>query len=155
EKLRAYAVPGGAKVRVGSGIGASFDIDRLAPIVAFERAVEREPNALYFGDRAESLLQGLVQRRQFLWRISRALWVDVYHIAIRGLNTEILMLQVVKTLRKQSGANEENQRQRRLHDDERFLRQRGVIARSTVDAAQSLGGIGVRRDPRGRHAERH
>ncbi len=60
------------------------------------------------------------------------------------------MLHVEQAARKQTGARQQNDRQCRLHDDERFLRERRLVARAAIGAAQGFRRIGVRGEPRGR-----
>ena len=90
---------------------------RLAPVVALQRAVKCQPNALDARYGAELLFHLLVQGRKRRRFISGARGIQVQDITICGLNPEILMFQVAQRLGKQAGAHQQHQRQGRLKDD--------------------------------------
>ena len=75
------------------------------------------------------------------------------HVAVGGGDAEILVLKIGQRLGHQDCAGEQDQRQRSLKDDQRFLRQRGAITGGAVDAAQRFGRLSMRRHPGGRDAE--
>src|SRR5215469_3195189 len=114
-------------VVVGARLRAPLDANALAPIVAFENAVEPKPYALHVGNRAESFLQRLVKRGQLIDGVARATRINVYDIPVHRLESEILVLKIVQTSREHARADEENERERSLYHDERFLWQRRTI----------------------------
>src|SRR6202789_96040 len=146
EEVRADAIPRRVVVIVGSGRGASCYVDSFAPVVSFKRAVEREADALDAGQRFELLLELLIERGKRLCRVACTCRVEMEDVAIVGLEAEILMLHVAKTLGEEACSDEQHKRERGLKYDEGFLRQRCTVARGTVAASQRLRRIGMRCD---------
>ena len=153
EKAWTHPVPGGA--RIGSCRRASGKFDALAPVVAFQCAIQRQANALYAGKSRKRLLQPLIESGQPGDRVTGARRVQMQHIPVRRLNAKVLMLQVPQRLRQQPRTHQQHQRQRCLKNNQGFLRQRSTIARRPVHTPQRFRRIGVRADPRRHDAEHH
>ena len=75
------------------------------------------------------------------------------HVAVGRDDAEVLVLQVGERLGHQDRAGKQHHRQRGLNDNQRFLRQRGAVARGAAHAAQRLGRLRMEREPCRRRAE--
>ena len=140
-------------IRVGRRRRLAFDEDGFAPVVAFHRTVERKADLADSGDGAERFVNLAVKSVELSGLVSSHLRIDVDDVAIGGLKTEILAVHVVQTLREQSGSGEQDERQRCLGHDERFLRPSAALPGGTPGAAKSLGGSGLGGDPCRSHSK--
>ena len=64
-----------------------------------------------------------------------------------ALEPDILVLKPPQALQQKDRAGYQHQRQRRLHDDQYFLRQSGSMGRRTARAPQRLSRVRMRRNP--------
>ena len=131
----------------------AFDVNRLSPVVAFHRAIERETDAAHAGDRCEIVVELAVEGIELGRFVSRHLRIDVQDVAVCGLEPELLMLHISQALRQQSRSAQQHQRQRRLCDDQRLLGPAHALPGGTVGSAQRVGGICRGRHPRWSDAE--
>src|SRR6516164_1492683 len=61
EELRTDAVPRGTVMCISSGYRAAFNVHALAPVIAFQRAIQSQPYALHSRYCTELLFEPLIQ----------------------------------------------------------------------------------------------
>ena len=120
----------------------------LAPVVAFQRTIHSHAHAGDAGQRGEAIFDLAIERGQAIDGIARAGRIEMQHVAVGSGDAEVLMLQVGERFGHQNGSGEQDQGERGLKYDQSFLRQRRAVARGAVHAAQRLGRLCVRRQPR-------
>ena len=101
----------------------------------------------------ELVLDGAIERLNLGCGVSGGLRVDVNDVAVLRVEVQVGGLELVEALRKQAGADEKHQRERRLQDDKAALQQgcsRGDGARTR---AQRFGRLRLGGDPGRRYAE--
>jgi hypothetical protein len=73
--------------------------------------------------------------------------------AAGNLEAEILMLEFVEAATEHGGAGDEDDRESRLYDEQRFAGERGAVGVAAASATKRVGGIGARGEPGRRRAE--
>ena len=134
----------------GCGAGWPCWNDALAPVVAFERAVHGHADAGHAGQCGEAVFDLAIERGQPVDGVSRAGGIKVEHVAIGGGDAEFLVFEIGERLGHEDCAGEQDERQRRLKNDESFLRKRRTIARGAIGAAQHFGRLRMGGEPCGR-----
>ena len=155
EKMRSDAIPGRAAIIAGARRGMTLLDDALAPVVAFQRAIERHADVGHARQRGEAVFDLAIERGQTVDGIAGASRIEMQHVAVGSGDTQLLMFQVGQRFGHQDGSGEQNQGERSLKYDQRFLRQRGAVSCGAIDASQRLGRLCVRRQPRRPRPEHH
>ena len=130
KKMRADAVPRGEEIRSGLRYRMAFDPYAFTPVVAFECTVERDTNMFHTGKRCELALQSLVEGANVIHLESRSHRVEMNHVAVRGGQSVVLLLQIAQRLCQQACADEKHQRRAACKTMSAFC---GSRARSPVE----------------------
>ena len=107
------------------------------------------------GEGGEAIFNLAIESGQAVEGVSGTGGVEVEHVAIAGLEAEVLMFEIAERLGHQDGAGHENQGQRCLKHDQRFLGETGPVAAAAIDAAKDFGRLGVGRQPCGRQSKQN
>ncbi len=106
-------------VIVHAGHGVALANDDLAPVV-LEGSVLRQGGALDAGNVGEAVLQFAIHGVELGLRVRGERRGEADGDAMVGLVAEILVLHFLEAAGEQAGAGEQNDGERRLHDDEDF-----------------------------------
>src|SRR5438034_582380 len=126
----------------------SFYADILSVVVIFHRCVGADPYLLHSWDRMELVFNGAVEIPELSLRISCRLRIEMDNVPIFRFELQICVLKFVEALRKKTGAHQQHERKRGLHNNQSSLQQRGT-AGGACAATQGVGGLSKRRYPRG------
>ncbi len=99
------------------------DQHELAPVVG-ERVVECEPCALHARQPSQAIFNVAIQSRELVRRVIRRRTIDLHKHSSWNFEPEVLALKVAQAPRQHRRSGDEDDRQRRLNDQQRVARKR-------------------------------
>jgi hypothetical protein len=127
----------------------------VVPSVPTLRRIAAQSHGFHTWNPRERITDAAIQRRELFTPIACQQRINIYNRPPLLLKTKILVFQIAERSCKQSGRGQQHQRKRRLHDNQRFPRQRARPVRRTVHTPERFDRIDSRAHPCRSDAERN